>query len=124
MNQQLQQMEQKREADQLEFQKAIAQAETQKAQATMANVQMKGQVEEMKLKLAAMEGQEGAKIDLLKQQLAEMTEIISAKENSEEMQFKYWDRTKYYTLEYERLEAKEKTERSKQTNGPKAVSNG
>jgi len=123
MNQQLQQMEMQKEKMTLEFQSKIANAETEKANAASMNVQMKGQIEQLKIKLAAMEGRETAKINLLKQQLAEMQTIISGKENNDEIRFKYWDRQKYYDLEYQRIEAKESAERVKNT-GTRLITNG
>jgi len=102
-NAKLQQMEKQKEAVALEFQRKIADAETSKATTAEANVALKAKLEEYKIKLQAAESRSDTEIDLMKQELAELQSIVDSREADEELQFKYWDRKKYYEVEKERL---------------------
>jgi hypothetical protein len=101
-----QQQAQQAQQAEIEFQKKIADAETQKANAQAQNVQLKGQVDTQKNLLLLQKQEQEANESMLKQQLAEAEAIINSSETDEELTFKYWHAREQFEIQRDQIAAK------------------
>lgn len=104
---QMSEQKQKDEMENMELLKAqvkVANAEASKAQTAQANAQLKSQNDMVNNQLQQQEQQADTQISWLKQQLEEARALADALNKGEELEFKYWDRTKYYQTEKMRIE--------------------
>lgn len=115
MNMEKQKQEQK-DMTLLDAQVKVATAETQKAQATQQNVILKADNDQIKNQLQAIQQQNSAEIAYLKQELDKAKAIADELSKDDELEFKYWDRTKYYDTQEKQIEATAKAARENNEN--------
>lgn len=87
--QQTQQQQQQMQLESIEAQKQIAIAETKKAEAAQAGVQVKSQIENLKIQMQQQNNQSKAEIEWLKTELAHQKDIATHAKDSAEVQYKY-----------------------------------
>tara|TARA_R110000803_G_scaffold117357_3_gene185883 strand:+ start:190 stop:2304 length:2115 start_codon:yes stop_codon:yes gene_type:complete len=102
-----QEQQQKDEAKDMELVKAqikVANAEESKAQTAGMNVQLTNDINKNKNMLQLQKQEADNEIKFLKQQLEEIKTMGDASEFTKEMEYKYWDRVKYYETEILRIQ--------------------
>jgi len=114
--QQQKQKEEQKDMALIQAQVKVANAEVQKAEVAGQNTQLKAQNDTVKNQLQAHKQNSDAEIDWLRQQLEEARTLAQKLSEDEELQFKYWDRTKYYETEEMRIEEAAKAARENNAN--------
>lgn len=102
--QQAQQAEQQKEQIMLKAQADVAQAEVQKAAIAGENVKLKAQNDQQKNVLQLQKQQADGEIAFLRQQLEEAKAVGGVVSDDKDLEFRYWDREKYYETEELRIE--------------------
>lgn len=106
--QQQQQMEIQKEVETLKIQQQIAGAEVAKAEAQMANVNLKGEVEFTKNQLAMQKQEADFRLQVVEQQLKEAEAMIKSIDKDNELEYKYYDSDQRADVELERIDSQEK----------------
>jgi hypothetical protein len=114
--QQEKQKEEQKDVTLLQAQVKVANAEAQKADTNAQNVMLKAQNDQVKNQLQHQQQQADAEIDWLKQQLEEARTLADKLSEDDELQFKYWDRNKFYETEEMRIEATAKAAKENNEN--------
>lgn len=114
--------QQKQEQDQKDM--ALLNAQVQLAQSEMVKAQTQGQlatakqrIDELNIQLKAQQQQSESQYNFMVQQLNEMKALVDSKQKGDELEFKYWDRTKFYELEDDKLVVQQETSESSSDDG-------
>lgn len=102
-NKQAQQQEQKIQEMEQQFKTKLADSESTKAQATMANVQLKAKIDSQKNQLTLQKQEADANEAMLKQQLARAEALISSSEKDEELEYKYWHSKEQFKIQRDQI---------------------
>ena len=111
VTQQIEQEKQKEEQKDMAMIQAnmkLVQSEMRNAETKATNVKLDAENDMIKNELDLQKQSTDAELSLLKQQLEEARTLAETMAKDNDLEFKYWDRTKYYEVEEERIAAQAK----------------